>query len=158
MSIQTVVSTMTIDRYSASRVRRDFWRSPFQRILPRSHRMVACPRVRISRRNPSSTAARFVRDRLLLIACRIKRSSISMLVRISGLHGFTHGGKEQLVRQASGSDIISSYTEDEVRGLVQETMPIAFLTALLTTAFLDYPTEHQSAVAMLNEYTQGPTA
>lgn len=62
------------------------------------------------------------------------------------------------MRQASGSNIISSYTEDEVRGLVQETMPIAFLTALLTTAFLDYPTEHQSAVAMLNEYTQGPTA
>src|ERR1700688_3505365 len=73
---------MTIDRYSASRVRRDFWRSPFQRILPGSRRMVACPRVRISRRNPSSTAARFVRDRLLLIACRIRRSSISMLVRI----------------------------------------------------------------------------
>jgi hypothetical protein len=58
-----------------------------------------------------------------------------------------------LVRQAAGSDIISSYTDDEVRGLVQETMPITFLTALLTTAFLDYPAEHQSAVAMLNEYT-----
>jgi hypothetical protein len=73
--------------------------------------------------------------------------------KIKGLHGFTHGGKEQLVRQASGSDIISSYTDDEVRGLVQETMPIAFLTALFTTAFLDYPTEHQNAVAMLNEHT-----
>jgi hypothetical protein len=73
--------------------------------------------------------------------------------KIKGLHGFTHGGKEQLVRQATGSDIISSYTDDEVRGLVQETMPIAFLTALLTTAFLDYPAEHQSAVTMLNEYT-----
>jgi hypothetical protein len=73
--------------------------------------------------------------------------------KIKGLHGFTHGGKEQLVRQATGSHIISSYTDDEVRGLVQETMPIAFLTALLTTAFLDYPAEHQSAVAMLNEYT-----
>ena len=78
--------------------------------------------------------------------------------KIKGLHGFTHGGKEQLVRQASGSDIISSYTDDEVRGLVQETMPIAFLTALFTTAFLDYPTEHQDAVAMLNEYTQGTAA
>jgi hypothetical protein len=41
---------------------------------------------------------------------------------------FTHGGKEQLVRQASGSDIISSYTDDEVRSLVRETMPIANLS------------------------------
>lgn len=75
--------------------------------------------------------------------------------KIKALHGFTHGGKEQLVRQASGSDIVSSYTDDEVCSLVRETMPIAFFTALLTTAFLEYPTEHQRAVAMLNEYAQG---
>lgn len=77
--------------------------------------------------------------------------------KIKGLHGFTHGGKEQLVRQASGSDIVSSYTDDEVRSLVQETMPIAFLTALFTTAFLNYPVEHQNAVAMFNEYRHSPT-
>jgi hypothetical protein len=78
--------------------------------------------------------------------------------KIKGLHGFTHGGKEQLVRQSRGSDIVSSYTDDEVRSLVRETMPIALLTALLTTAFLNYPAEHQEAVAMFNEYTQGFTA
>jgi hypothetical protein len=78
--------------------------------------------------------------------------------KIKGLHGFTHGGKEQLVRQSSGSDIVSSYTDDEVRSLVRETMPIALLTALLTAAFLDYPAEHQEAVAMFNEYTHGLTA
>ena len=77
--------------------------------------------------------------------------------KIKGLHGFTHGGKEQLVRQASGSDIVSSYTDDEVCALVQETMSVAFLTALLTTAFLDYPAEHQNAAAMLNEYAQAAT-
>jgi len=77
--------------------------------------------------------------------------------KIKALHGFTHGGKEQLVRQSSGSDIVSSYTDDEVRSLVRETMPIVFLTALFTTAFLGYQTEHQKAVEMLNEYTQGPT-
>jgi hypothetical protein len=81
------------------------------------------------------------------------RTNLPKKTRFKGLHGFTHGGKEQLVRQATGSDIISSYTDAEVRGLVQESMPIAFLTALLTTAFLDYPAEHQSAVAMLNECT-----
>src|SRR5438128_5594945 len=53
----------------------------------------------------------------------------------------SHGGKEQLVRQSSGSDIVSSYTDDEVRSLVREMMPIALLTALLTTAVLDYPAE-----------------
>jgi hypothetical protein len=76
--------------------------------------------------------------------------------KITALHGFTHGGKEQLVRQASGSDIVSSYTDDEVCSLVRETMPIVLLTALVTTAFLDYPTEHQRAVEMFNEYVQGP--
>ena len=74
--------------------------------------------------------------------------------KIKALHGFTHGGKEQLVRQASGSDIVSSYTDDEVRSLVRETMPIALLTALLTTAFLEYPAEHQRAVVIFNEYVQ----
>ncbi len=78
--------------------------------------------------------------------------------KIKALHGFTHGGKEQLVRQASGSDIISSYTDDEVRSLVRETMPIALLTALFTTAFLEYPAEHQRAVEMFNEYGQRVTA
>lgn len=78
--------------------------------------------------------------------------------KIRALHGFTHGGKEQLVRQARGSDVVSSYTNDEVLSLVRETMPIAFFTALLTTAFLGYQTEHQSAVVMLNEYVQGSAA
>ena len=36
----------------------------------------------MSSRNPASTVARFVRDLLLRIALRIRRSSISMLVRI----------------------------------------------------------------------------
>ena len=74
--------------------------------------------------------------------------------KIKALNGFTHGGKEQLVRQASGSDIVSSYTEDEVCSLVRETTTMAFLTALLATAFLGYPTEHQAAVAMLTESAQ----
>jgi len=78
--------------------------------------------------------------------------------KIKVLHGFTHGGKEQLVRQSCGSDIVSSYTDDEVFSLIQGTMPIAFFTALLTTAFLGFQTEHQSAVAMLNEYVQGSAA
>ena|SRR5579871_3398382 len=78
--------------------------------------------------------------------------------KIKGLHGFTHGGKEQLVRRARGSDIVSSYTDDEVQSLVRETIPVAFLTALFTTAFLNYQMEHQTVVERLNEYTRGLTA
>jgi hypothetical protein len=69
------------------------------------------------------------------------------------LHGFTHGGKEQLVRQASGLDIVSSFTEDEVRGLVKETMPVACLAAVFMTDFLGYAHESQMALTMFSEYT-----
>jgi uncharacterized protein DUF6988 len=70
------------------------------------------------------------------------------------LHGFTHGGKEQLVRQAHGSDIVSGYTNDEIRALVRETMPTAFLAALFITQFLGYPAEHQSALLMFEEWVR----
>jgi hypothetical protein len=74
--------------------------------------------------------------------------------KIKFLHGFTHGGKEQLVRQASGLDIISSYTNDEISTLVKETMSVVFLAALLITDFLGYPVEAQAAGEMLNQYLQ----
>lgn len=74
--------------------------------------------------------------------------------KIDVLHGFAHGGKEQLVRQASGLDIVSSYSDDEVRALVGETMPIAFLAALFITEFLGYGEEYRSALAMFEEYVQ----
>jgi len=78
--------------------------------------------------------------------------------KIKASHGFTHGDKEQLIRQASGSDIVSSYTDDEVRSLVRETLPIALLTALLTTGFLEYRAAHQSAVEIFNEYVRCQTS
>jgi len=55
--------------------------------------------------------------------------------KLKVLHGFTHGGKEQLVRQAHGSDIVSGYTNDEIHALVRETIPTAFLAALFVTQF-----------------------
>jgi hypothetical protein len=70
----------------------------------------------------------------------------------SMMHGFTHGGKEQLVRQATGQDIVSSYTEDEVRNLVKEIMPVAFFAATFTTEFLGYPDGAETAVIMFSEY------
>jgi hypothetical protein len=79
--------------------------------------------------------------------------------RLKGaLHGFTHGGKEQLVRQASGTDIVSNYTEVDVRGLLYETMPVVFLAAVFTTEFLGYPAENQTAAAMFGVYMDRVTS
>jgi hypothetical protein len=82
----------------------------------------------------------------------------SFKTKMPVLHGFTHGGKEQLVRQASGLDIVSSYTDDEISTLVKETMWVVFLAALFITDFLGYPAENQAAMQMLNEYLQGITS
>lgn len=54
--------------YFATRPRREASRSPFQVTLPRKRRMLRCPRVRMSRRSPSSTTARLVRAPLLRMA------------------------------------------------------------------------------------------
>ena len=81
-STQTVVSTMTnLVPYFVTRPRRDSSRLPSQGTFPRSRRMLRWPRVRMSSRRPSSTAARLVRAPQLRMACRINVSSISMLVR-----------------------------------------------------------------------------
>jgi hypothetical protein len=72
--------------------------------------------------------------------------------KVSMLRGFTHGGKEQLVRQVSGSDIVSSFTGEEICALVRETMPIAFLAALFTTEFLGYTAEYQKALGMFDAW------
>ena len=78
----------------------------------------------------------------------------SFKTKMPVLHGFTHGGKEQLVRQARGLDIVSSYADDEVCTLVKETMWVVFLGALFITDFLGYRAENQAAMQMLNEYVQ----
>jgi hypothetical protein len=49
-------------------------------------------------------------------------------------------------------DVVANYSEDEVRALVQETMPTVFLAAAFITEFLDYPLEHQTALEMFKEY------
>ena len=77
--------------------------------------------------------------------------------KIKVLHGFTHSGREQLSRQlrknsSGGLDVVTNYSEDEARALVQETMPTIFLAAAFITEFLDYPVEHQTAVGIFNEY------
>jgi hypothetical protein len=70
-------------KFDVSHISDESSRSPSHVTFPRRRRMTPWPRVRISNRSASSTAARFVRAPLLRIACRISLSSMSMFVRIT---------------------------------------------------------------------------
>jgi hypothetical protein len=72
--------------------------------------------------------------------------------RMRVLHGFTHGGTEQLIRQFSGRDIIPNYPENEVVGVLDFTTFFAFMTALFVTDFLGCVPEHQAATEMFKKF------
>jgi hypothetical protein len=78
---------------------------------------------------------------------------------IKTLHGFTHSGFEQLIRQLTkmpdgSSDIAPNYTDEDVRQLVLETMPIIFLACAFLTEFLDYLDENKAVVEMFNDFLE----
>jgi hypothetical protein len=79
--------------------------------------------------------------------------------QVKALHGFTHSGFEQLVRQLTKlpdetSDIAPNYSDEDVRQLVQETMPIIFLAGAFLTEFMNYPDENKAVVEMFNDYLE----
>jgi hypothetical protein len=83
--------------------------------------------------------------------------------QIKILHGFTHSGFEQLVRQLTklpdgSSDVAPNYTDEDVRQLVLETMPIIFLAGAFLTEFLNYPDENKAAVEMFNDFLETQVA
>jgi|GEM_PF-3680266 hypothetical protein len=77
--------------------------------------------------------------------------------QVKTLHGFTHSGFEQLVKQLTklpdGSrDVAPNYSDENIRHLVQETMPVIFLAGAFLTEFLNYPDENKIVVEMFNDY------
>jgi hypothetical protein len=79
--------------------------------------------------------------------------------QVKTLHGFTHSGFEQLVRQLTRlpdgtSDIAPNYADEDVRKLVLETMPIIFLAGAFLTEFLNYPDENKTVVEMFNDFLE----
>jgi hypothetical protein len=83
--------------------------------------------------------------------------------QIKVLHGFTHSGFEQLVRQLSerhdgSSDIAPNYSDEDVRHLVLETMPIIFLAGAFLTEFLNYVEENKAVVEMFNDFLETQVA
>ena len=82
--------------------------------------------------------------------------------QIKALHGFTHSGPEQLVRQLTklpdGSrDIAPNYSDQEIRHHVIETMVVIFLAGAFLTEFLDYSEESKTVGAMFNDYIETQT-
>jgi len=79
---------------------------------------------------------------------------------IKALHGFIHSGPQQLMRQfrakdGGTADIISNYSDGEVCGLVNESIPPVSLMAAFTTEFLNLPVENEQALKLVHEYVQG---
>ncbi len=51
-------------------------------------------------------------------------------------------------------NVVSSYSDKDIRNLVLQTMPTIFIAAAFIAEFLDYPAEHQRAVEMFAEHVQ----
>jgi hypothetical protein len=68
------------------------------------------------------------------------------------LHGFTHGGLEQLHRRSKGTDVIANYPDDEVRDVIKFTTMFAFLTSVHVTDYLGLDAEFKAAVKIYDEY------
>jgi len=68
------------------------------------------------------------------------------------LHGFTHGGLEQLMRRSDGPDIIANYPDDEVSDVVTFTTMFAFLTAVHVADYLGLGAEFEQANKIYDEY------
>jgi hypothetical protein len=86
-----------------------------------------------------------------------------MKSQIKILHGFTHSGPEQLVRQLKklpdgGSDITPNSSDEEIRQLVLETMPIIFLAGAFLTEFLNYVNENKAVVELFNGFLETQVA
>jgi hypothetical protein len=75
-------------------------------------------------------------------------------IRKGRLHGFTHGGREQLYRFLAGRDIVSNFTEEELGTTVEGTMFQIHLAAKLVTAFLGLANENAFASAAFEQFTK----
>ncbi|HVB57448.1 MAG TPA: hypothetical protein VNE63_13625 [Candidatus Acidoferrales bacterium] len=76
--------------------------------------------------------------------------------RIGMLHGLTHNGPEQVMKQLSKQtrEVGPTYSDKEIRALVQETMPVVFMAGAFMTEFLNLPVENATALQMFDEYVE----
>ena len=55
------------------------------------------------------------------------------------LHGFTHLGKQQLIRMADGADLGPNYPDDEIVGLLKYVTLLTMVAAVSAAKFLEWP-------------------
>jgi hypothetical protein len=77
------------------------------------------------------------------------------------LDGLTHGGVAQLsnlinIKDSANRemDIVSSYSDDAISSLVQETMPTIFMAAFFMSEFFDYAEGGELALKKFSDYTE----
>jgi len=70
----------------------------------------------------------------------------------SGLHGFTHGGVEQLMRLKAGNNITRNYSDIDARECLQLTTLFPFFATMAVSDFLSRKSEFEAAQALLDEY------
>jgi len=68
------------------------------------------------------------------------------------LHGFAHGGLEQLDRRRSGTAIIANYSDTDVRDVVDFTTFFPILVSVTVTQFLGFDPECKRALEITSEY------
>jgi hypothetical protein len=77
---------------------------------------------------------------------------------IRTLHGLTHNGPEQVFKhfsiQPDRFDVAPTYSNEEIRGLVQETMPVIFIAGAFMTEFLNLADENATVLQMFDEHVK----
>jgi hypothetical protein len=77
---------------------------------------------------------------------------------INTLHGLTHSGLEQVMKhlsiQADRFDVAPNYSDQQIRGLVQETMPVIFIAGGFMTEFLNLADENKTVLQMFDEHVK----
>jgi len=68
------------------------------------------------------------------------------------LHGFTHGGVEQLTRLKDGNNIAPNYSNSDARDCLKLTTLFPFIATMATADFLNQKIEFEAAEALFDEY------
>ncbi len=68
------------------------------------------------------------------------------------LHGFTHGGPEQLRRRRNGADIVPTYSDEDVLDVVRFTTIFVFLTAQAVLDYLALDAEFKQALVIYDRF------
>ena len=70
------------------------------------------------------------------------------------LHGYTHIGTHQLGRRFTGTDLLPSYSEEEITEVIRVSTSAVFMVNNLVTKHLGFETEWQENNALFDEWSK----